>query len=892
MAKDAKKDIDELNKELSKFETVILGVASRLSDVVRETFEDIRNEASSLNEIFRKNIDKSIKDITKNSDKILENTLKLYKGESKISDISKMKSNLLLKELSIKRNLNSLVEIGVISEEDAKKQEEEVTQILKEQNKLLDNQISLSKKINNNMGVTGNIVKGISKIPVLKDLIDSENILSKVQTEAVKETTNRTKVMNTAFKVIGQSIKENLSDPIIKSGVVITTLGFILNKVSNLFKGVDQEAGDMAKSIGVSYNYALGLNERLRDTAINSSKIGINFKELSESQKSFSDEFGVYNKIADENLNTQSQLTKLIGLQGEETIKIFKTSAARGISEDKFIRQIYGANTALNQQQKTFISQKHVVKEIASTSNAIKLSIKGGTEALVNSVREAQKLGLSLNKIDNIADSLLNFEQSITAELEAELVTGQDLNLERARYYALNNDINGLMREINAQGITSHKFANMNRIAQEKTAAALGMSREEMSDMFTEQESLNQLKKTAGYQDIKDLEAAEKKFKLRVKDVGYSKALQELGESEFANNMKTLSVQESMNEAMIRLSDTIKSIVDGPIGKLLGKVNGILSKISETPWMSKLVGNVIIAGAAVAGIASIITLGKQMLQIFGLKKGVQSVYVTNMDGTGFGGNNGDESILDTDTGRRNKRNRMPRNVGRSGSRGGMRRISQAFKMGGKKGGFKALSRMARPAMKTASKFLKGGGITAAIGAGIDLADFLSNEKTRKTGIGGFLESFGGSSMSAIDWIPGLNQLTEAIGLGIDNMNTANLANARAIYRSLHPEAPTIIPNKILIGDINKNPDNYTEDIIDDVKDVDISKLEKGGLVTQGGVAKVDTGEVYLGGNSLGVLKSMLDSLQEQNKYLKQLINKDQNIYMDSIKVGTAFSLNT
>jgi hypothetical protein len=79
-------------------------------------------------------------------------------------------------------------------------------------------------------------------------------------------------------------------------------------------------------------------------------------------------------------------------------------------------------------------------------------------------------------------------------------------------------------------------------------------------------------------------------------------------------------------------------------------------------------------------------------------------------------------------------------------------------------------------------------------------------------------------MSLIDWIPGLNQLTEYIGLGIDNMSSDNLANARAIYRKNHPNAPTQIPNKDLINDIRKNPQLYTDDIVSDIADV---KLDDG-----------------------------------------------------------------
>jgi hypothetical protein len=97
---------------------------------------------------------------------------------------------------------------------------------------------------------------------------------------------------------------------------------------------------------------------------------------------------------------------------------------------------------------------------------------------------EAQKLGLTLDQVDNIAGKLLDFQSSIEAEMEAELLTGQQINLEKARQFALDNDLAGLAKEIGNNQAVLQAFSTGNRIAQEATAKAMGMSREEMSKMI------------------------------------------------------------------------------------------------------------------------------------------------------------------------------------------------------------------------------------------------------------------------------------------------------------------------------------------------------------------------------------------------------------------------
>lgn len=177
----------------------------------------------------------------------------------------------------------------------------------------------------------------------------------------------------------------------------------------------------------------------------------------------------------------------------------------------------------------------------------------------------------------------------------------------------------------------------------------------------------------------------------------------------------------------------------------------------------------------------------------------------------------------------------------------MKALKGGFKQGGVKGALKAggksLFRQGKGAMKIAGSALKSGGGTALKGlktvgkfAGKfakilaplevlkDQFDFFSDEKTRSTGASGWLESLGGSGMSLLDGLGGewnpIKWATNASGLSIKNMQTDNVANARAIYRKNHPDAPTAIPNHVLVKDIKTNPENYNSEIVEDVQDVE------------------------------------------------------------------------
>ena len=128
-----------------------------------------------------------------------------------------------------------------------------------------------------------------------------------------------------------------------------------------------------------------------------------------------------------------------------------------------------------------------VFKDIANVSDEIAIIYTGYPEKLASAAAAANSIGMELGDVANIASNLLDFQSSIESEMEAELLTGQALNLEKARSLALSNDLEGLAKEIANQGITSASFAALSAKGQAAQAKALGMSTAQMSKMLIQQ---------------------------------------------------------------------------------------------------------------------------------------------------------------------------------------------------------------------------------------------------------------------------------------------------------------------------------------------------------------------------------------------------------------------
>ena len=185
-------------------------------------------------------------------------------------------------------------------------------------------------------------------------------------------------------------------------------------------------------------------------------------------------------------LYAAGEFTKAIGLSAGASANLARFSTINNENLDD-------SADALSRSVPKAFSQKQILEETANVSSDIAVSLGSSTAEIGKAVIEAKKLGLSLQQVDEIAGSLLDIESSIAAEFEAEVITGKQLNLERARFFALTNDLEGLTKEISNNEEIISSFAGATRIEQEAIAGALGMSRQQMADMVLQSDLLSTL---------------------------------------------------------------------------------------------------------------------------------------------------------------------------------------------------------------------------------------------------------------------------------------------------------------------------------------------------------------------------------------------------------------
>ncbi len=185
--------------------------------------------------------------------------------------------------------------------------------------------------------------------------------------------------------------------------------------------------------------------------------------------------------------DVQVELVQELGLSSQEGSRLNQLFTANNVEGTKGKNIIFDQVALFAKQTGYLFDTKKVLQDVSNVSGQIRATYKGSVEELTKAVMTAAKLGTTIEQTKSMSESLLNFETSIDNELKAELLTGQQLNLEKARSLALSGDYVGAGKEMLEQAGGLANFQRLNVIQQRSLAEAIGLSADQMADVLFKQ---------------------------------------------------------------------------------------------------------------------------------------------------------------------------------------------------------------------------------------------------------------------------------------------------------------------------------------------------------------------------------------------------------------------
>jgi hypothetical protein len=550
LAKQIKATEDNKNKSELAFKNISTKLDNQRQEALKKAFsirKQIQQQTDLIYKLDEKNQDLQIQ---KNQAEREGNTNLAKNIQSQIRENQRISNNKekyvktletqFDKEKNLAKTARETIENG---KEVLKSQEKEIA-FLRENERI-------RKRIEKSTGLLGGMAKAVSKIPGIGQYLNAdeaidemEKLAASIEESGGKATSfgNRMKIAGRGLSVLAKGAYDNIKSP----EAVFT---FFLKAALT----ANDQAVKLGKSLGYGADRADAFREKLVGIERSSNNINVNTKNLTEAFGELVTATGLAYEFTADQLETQIKLTKQVGLTADEAAQVQRFAVLNNKTSEETYRSFLRGITAARNQLKVGIDFKSTLAEAVKVSGQLAANLGNNPEIIGKAIVTAKAFGMTLEQVAKSGESLLNFESSIESELKAELLTGKQLNLERARAAALAGDQITLAEELNKNIGTSADFTKMNVLQQRALAESVGMTTDELANTLRKREEA----------------------------VKSGKSLAQITEEEAAQALERQSVQDKFNAAMEKLQSIVGNLLAGPLGGFLDMLSGALNIVNK-----------------------------------------------------------------------------------------------------------------------------------------------------------------------------------------------------------------------------------------------------------------------------------------------------------------------
>ena len=543
----------------------------------KAAFRGVSNATQDINNTLKEAIDgtKSLDDLQKTIDRQTTSVATIL-GE--LAQLDSDRIDLGAEDLSLLERKNQIYKILKDQSNGLTDDEEYLLGLYADQIETLEEQERIKEKLSKvkeDMGIIPSLGKGLEG---LLNNLGAGDIASKLGFEDAKIQTEtfalNAKNGTNSFQLGGKYVA-TLGKNLLKS---LGPLALITSFVKGLLDANEQTVG-LQKSMLLTSKGAVDFRQNLATAANLSANINVTSTKLLETFNSINDQFGFIARFSEETLVNTTRLTEQVGLSAEAANALAGLTEIQGVNAENLYESVVGTTLELQKQSGVQIDQRKILEEIGKVTGSVRANLGSNPIAIAKAIQKAREFGTTLEQVAATTESLLNFESSIEAELQAELLLGKNINLERARAAALAGDQVTLAEELRKEAGSFAEFSAMNVIQQNALAEALGMNKDQLADTL--------------YQQELQLKGAER---VRAE-------LAATGQEDAVRALDAQTAQDKFNKTMEKLQSIVVDVATAfmPILEVVGSIASAIGHVIKI--LSPMIGTIsgAISGFAVGG---------------------------------------------------------------------------------------------------------------------------------------------------------------------------------------------------------------------------------------------------------------------------------------------------
>ena len=412
------------------------------------------------------------------------------------------------------------------------------------------------------------------------------------------------------WKVMAQIASTGIGAVIIAISVAVVALAAATSAAVSRFKELDKAAEDFRKETGMMNSQTEGLDNVLLAVNENYSSMGVTIEQAGGAAKALHEEFGRMKEISEDTVGAIALMSANFGIAEKDSAGAMRNIMnMSGVSSEVALNLQAGA---IHLSEAAGVAPAEVMADIAKSAGAASKYFGGNTKEMIKTAIYARRLGLEMSDMTNMADNLLDFENSIQSQMEASVLLGRQLNFDKARQLALEGDLKGAADEVLKQVGTAADFNKLNVIQKKAVAKAAGLEVAQLEQALIRKEEMAMLSREEKMEIARREKLLGNLNKKTRENVLMQKEMQGLG--------------QMMSAFWGKISEMLGSMLLPTIQKISGWMADILEDTEGTGGFFKFIQNILNPIAATLSLMvsfifrffqAAMTMGKPVMKFIG-----------------------------------------------------------------------------------------------------------------------------------------------------------------------------------------------------------------------------------------------------------------------------------
>ena len=465
-----------------------------------------------------------------------------------------------------------------------------VSLAFKEQEMILQNNIARAQ-IN---GINRSVLDNAVKIKAI-DALNTQIILRETELDYLKNnSTSQNEIIEKLEKQL-QKIKD-ISPELQKQKGFLSSFSslyndiktenqiifYIASKIVTAFTSIEDAAFEVRKNLGLIGKEGDRFKTIITDVYVRFANLGVTTETVGKTINSIANGLGSSLLITQEMVENFSIIETSLGIASEQSVKVARTLA--GISKSSSMSQSSMIGFVKELSRAAGTSFVRVMEDLANLGESVRLTFRGTSVQLIKSTVEARRLGLSISDVGVAAEKLLDFQESITAEIEASVMLGRNISFNDARVLAYRGDILGATKQILD---TVEKTADLNQLdyfTLKAIAASTGLTVDKLQESLQIRKDLR-LVEAMGTEEARKLTSEYKSLNNMSESFAKSEGERAIENLKNVNNLALQKqLQTELNGLILQLGQAFL-----PVLQSLASVLQIFTDINT--WLRTTIGD-------------------------------------------------------------------------------------------------------------------------------------------------------------------------------------------------------------------------------------------------------------------------------------------------------------